>query len=83
LSGSCHKAAYAHDTYDRLPRIACPALVITGKEDPLIAWENSRMLAERIPGAKLIPLEPAGHAFWAEQPEKTRAAILTFLREQR
>jgi len=32
------KAAYAHDTYDRLPRITSPTLVITGKDDALISW---------------------------------------------
>ena len=73
------KAAYAHDTYDRLPRITSPTLVITGKEDVLISSENSRILAERIPGAKLILLEPAGHVFWMEQPEQSREAILAFL----
>lgn len=77
------KAAYAHDTYDRLPHIACPTLVITGKDDALISWENSRILAERIPGAKLVLLEPAGHAFWVEQPEKSREAILAFLQAHR
>jgi 3-oxoadipate enol-lactonase len=73
------KAAYAHDTYDRLPQIACPTLVITGKDDVLISWENSRLLAERIPGARLVLLEPAGHCFWLEQPEQSREAIMTFL----
>lgn len=73
------KAAYAHDAYDRLPQIACPTLVITGKDDVLIAWENSRLLAERIPGAKLVLLEPAGHVFWTEQPEQSQTAILSFL----
>lgn len=77
------QAAYAHDTYDRLPYIACPTLVITGKDDALISWENSRILAKRIPGAKLVLLEPAGHAFWVEQPEKSREAILAFLQAQR
>lgn len=76
------KAVYAHDTYDRLPQISCPTLVITGKDDVLISWENSRILAERIPGAKFILLEPAGHLFWGEQPEQSRAAILTFLQER-
>jgi pimeloyl-ACP methyl ester carboxylesterase len=75
------KAAYAHDAYDRLAQIACPTLVITGKDDALISWENSRILAERIPGAKLVLLEPAGHVFWLEQPEKSLAAILGFLGE--
>lgn len=74
------KALHEHDTYDRLPKINCPTLIITGKEDALIAWENSRILAERIPGATLVLLEPAGHCFWLEQPDQSRDAILRFLR---
>ena len=73
------KALSAHDTYDRLPNISCPTLVITGKDDALISWENSRILAERIPGAKLEILDPAGHCFWLERPQESRAAILRFL----
>ena len=76
------KAVYAHDTYDRLPQIACPTLVITGKEDVLISWENSRILAERIPGAKYVLLEPAGHLFRGEQPRQSYEAILSFLDAQ-
>jgi len=76
------KAAYTHDTYDRLPQITCPTLVITGKDDVLISWENSRILAERIPGAQFVLLEPAGHLFWGEQPEQSRVAIRTFLQAQ-
>ena len=76
------KAAHAHDTYDRLPQITCPTLVITGKDDVLISWENSRILAERIPGAKFVLLEPAGHLFWGEQPEQSREAIRSFLQAQ-
>lgn len=73
------QAAYTHDTYDRLPQIACPTLVITGKDDMLISWENSRLLAERIPGAALVVLAPAGHVFWVEQAEQAQSAILSFL----
>ncbi|MCS6925720.1 MAG: alpha/beta hydrolase [Candidatus Binatia bacterium] len=73
------QAAHAHDTYDRLPQIACPTLVITGKDDALISWENSRLLAERIPGATLVVLAPAGHVFWVEQAERAQSAILSFL----
>ena len=74
------KAAHAHDTYDRLAQIACPTLVITGKDDVLISWENSRILAEQIPGAKLVLLEPAGHIFWTEQVQKSQEEIMSFLR---
>jgi 3-oxoadipate enol-lactonase len=73
------KALAAHDTYDRLPQIGCPTLIITGKDDALIAWENSRVLAERIPGARLEVLDPGGHCFWLERPEDSRAAIVRFL----
>ncbi len=73
-------AIAAHDTYDRLPRIACPTLVITGRDDALIPWQNSRIIAERIPGAQLEVLDPAGHCFWLERPEDSRAAIERFLK---
>ncbi len=73
------KAVLAHDCYDRLPQISCPTLVITGKDDALVAWQNSQLLAERIPGARLILLEPAGHCFWLEQPQRSHEAMAQFL----
>ena len=73
------KAVLQHDGYDRLPQIKCPTLVITGKDDALIPWENSRILAQRISGAELVLLEPAGHCFWLEQPERSGEAISGFL----
>jgi len=72
------KALSEHDTYDRLPNISCPTLVITGKDDALISWENSRILAERIADARLNILDPAGHCFWLERPEDSRDAIVRF-----
>src|SRR5262249_11270900 len=73
------EALQTFDTYDRLPQRTCPTLVITGKDDALIHWENSRLIASRIPGAQLTILEPAGHCFWLEQPEQSRDAIRRFL----
>ncbi len=73
------KAVLSHDAYDRLPEIGCPTLVITGRNDALVAWQNSQLLAERIPGARIIVLEPAGHCFWLEQPQTTYEAIRDFL----
>jgi 3-oxoadipate enol-lactonase len=73
------KAVLTHDAYDRLPQITCPTLVITGKDDALVAWQNSQLLAERIPGARLVLLEPAGHCFWLERPQQSHDAIAQFL----
>ncbi len=47
-----------------------------------MAWENSRILAERIPHATLRLLDPAGHLFWFEQAEETQKAVLAFLEHQ-
>ena len=77
------KAAYRHNTFDRLSQITCPTLVITGKDDALIAWENSQLLAEHIADSELVVLEPAGHVFWVEQPARSREAIRTFLQKQK
>ncbi len=77
------QAAATHNTFDRLAQITCPTLVITGKDDALIAWENSQLLAENIAEAELVVLEPAGHVFWVEQPAQSRQAIRTFLQKHR
>jgi len=73
------RAIVGFDAYDRLPQIKCATLVIAGKDDALISCENSRIIAERIAGAKLVILEPAGHSFWVEQPDQTVKAIADFL----
>jgi pimeloyl-ACP methyl ester carboxylesterase len=73
------EASLTHDTYDRLPEIACPTLVITGLEDLVIPAENSRVLADRIPNARLIAVRNAGHLFFIEKPAETVATIRDFL----
>jgi len=77
------KAALEHDTFDRLGKINCPTLVITGRDDALVAWQNSQILAEGIKGAKQVVLEPAGHCFWLERPKESRDAIAQFLAAQK
>jgi len=73
------KAMFAHDTFARLGQIECPTLVITGRDDALIAWENSRLLAGQIAQAELVVIEPAGHCFWLERLAESVAAIARFL----
>ena len=38
-------AVLAHDTYDRLPGIECPTLILTGDDDRVIPGESSEVLA--------------------------------------
>jgi pimeloyl-ACP methyl ester carboxylesterase len=68
-------------SYDRLPDIKAPTLVITGTEDRLIPYENSKLMADRIPGAELAIIENAGHGFFISDPtDKVSKTVLNFLR---
>ena len=74
------RASASHDTYDRLPSITAPTLVIDGADDPIFPAENSRLLAERIPGAERVVLEGARHVYFIEKQTEADAAVLDFLR---
>jgi 3-oxoadipate enol-lactonase len=82
VHGYAHQAQAiaAHDTYERLPRIAAPTLVIVGDADRIIPAGNSKILASRIPDAELVILENAGHGFSGEAAAETTRIILDFLR---
>lgn len=56
-------ATVQFNTYDRLPEIENPTLVACGTEDVIIPPENSKILAQRIPDARLVEFEGAGHGF--------------------
>ena len=74
------EAVLKHDTFDRLPRIEAPTLVLTGDADLLIPPGNSEILATRIPSAELKIISGGGHQVLVEQPEACNAAVLEFLR---
>lgn len=63
----------------RAAAVACPALVIIGKEDRMTPPSAGRALAGRIPGAASVEIEEAGHMVMVEQPEATLAALRRFL----
>jgi 3-oxoadipate enol-lactonase len=73
------QAAMAHDTWDELPAIAVPTLVVHGDADLLVPTPNGRLLAERIPGAELVLLPGAGHMLQADANAAVRGTTLAFL----
>src|SRR3989337_1262325 len=75
-------AVIQFNTLQRLADIKAPTLVISGTADRVVPPGNSRILAERIPGAHLVELEGAGHGFPAEKAEETNSTVLAFLRRQ-
>src|ERR1700688_161234 len=63
------EATYPLKTYERLPQIKAPTLVVTGAEDVLIPAKNSEIIASQIPGAKLHLIAGVGHAFMDAREE--------------
>jgi pimeloyl-ACP methyl ester carboxylesterase len=72
----------AWEAYSRLSGIAAPTLVIHGERDRLVPPGNGKLIAERIPGAKLVMIPHASHLFLTDQTEVSHHAILQFLNEQ-
>ena len=76
----CHAIARV-DTTGRLPGIAAPALVIAGALDQGTPPEMARVIAQGIPGARLVVLPEASHLSVLEQPLAFRSAVDDWLQQ--
>ena len=72
-------AALSHDTWERLPRIDRPTVILTGEDDQVIPAASSEVLHERIPDSLLYVVAGAGHLFFLERPDETVRALETFV----
>src|SRR5579864_9033526 len=70
---------FTWEAYSRLDRIKAPTLVIHGETDRLVPAGNGKLIAARIPNAKLVLIPHAGHIFATDQPEAAQAAVSEFL----
>lgn len=71
------EARAAHDTWDRLPQIACPVLIAAGRYDGIALPATQEKMAARIPGAELRWFD-GGHLFML-QDRSAYPAIAAFL----
>jgi len=62
-----------------LPRIACPTLVLCGREDMRTPLDHSEELAAGIPAARLVVFEACGHLSTIERPTAVTAALADWL----
>jgi len=76
------EADLAHDTGDRLGRIACPTLVVAGEEDTIFFREHHDMLATGIAGARLVVFPTAGHMPQVESSDAFNRELERFLATQ-
>jgi 3-oxoadipate enol-lactonase len=72
----------AWESYSRLSEIDVRTLVIHGESDRLVPPGNAKLIADRVPGAKLVMIPNASHIFATDQPDLAHEAILSFLTNQ-
>jgi 3-oxoadipate enol-lactonase len=71
---------FGFTTYDRLPQITAPTLIIHGDRDVIIPVENASILHQRIPGSQLHIVHGAGHGYPAQDPAGVHQLVTDFLR---
>ena len=62
-----------------LERIACPTLVLCGREDSWSPVPQHEEMARRIPNARLALVDHAGHMVTVEQPDPVNRALTDWL----
>ena len=67
------------DSRPTLARIACPTLVLCGREDAILPLELSEEIHAGIPGSRMVVVEKSGHMSAMEQPEAVNAALREWL----
>ena len=65
----------------QLADIQTPALVIANKDDTLVPWQRSEVLAAGLPNAKLAIMEYGGHASSVTMPAEFSQLLLNHLAE--
>jgi pimeloyl-ACP methyl ester carboxylesterase len=68
------------DTYDRLPQMKAPTLIVHGDRDQLVPVGNADILHERIAGSQVRIISGVGHMFFWEKAEESAGAIVEFLK---
>lgn len=75
-------AAQMHDTWEWLASIATPTLCLVGAEERLVPKANTRLLADRIPGARYVEVAGCGHDFPADDTDTTFRLLDSFFQEE-
>lgn len=75
------RAIARYRSFDRVPAVQAPTMVLHGDADRIVPLERGRELADRIPGARLEVLPGAGHNFPSEMPDAVHRLLLDFIGE--
>jgi pimeloyl-ACP methyl ester carboxylesterase/DNA-binding CsgD family transcriptional regulator len=62
------RAFFNIDVQQRAPLVSSPTLLLHGRNDLRAPFEEGRLLASLIPGARLVPLETGNHILLGHEP---------------
>jgi len=57
--------------------------VMGATNDQIVPFANQQLIAKRIPDARFVPFEGAGHGFLTERAVAVNSAVLDFWGERR
>lgn len=72
-------ASAEHNSWDALPLITAPTLVVHGTDDIFNPTANAPLLADRIPNARMHLIDGARHAYFEEYRATASPLVLDFL----
>lgn len=58
----------AIDVQAQVPQVRCPTLVLHGHDDARVPFDEGRLVASLIPGARFVPLQSRNHVMLAHEP---------------
>jgi DNA-binding NarL/FixJ family response regulator len=62
------RAFFEANVLEIVPQVRCPVLVPHAREDAIIPFEEGRLVASLIPGARFVPLESRNHILQDDEP---------------
>ena len=60
---------FAHiDVVERLPQVSCPTLVLHSRHEVRVPFDEGRLIASAIPGARFVPIDSRNHLLLESEP---------------
>lgn len=65
--------------FERAAQVACPTLLLLGRNDVMTPLKSGRALAARIAKSSVVEIDRCGHAMMSERPDAVLSAMREFL----
>jgi pimeloyl-ACP methyl ester carboxylesterase len=73
-------AGASFNAEERIHDIKAETLILAGRGDRVVPYENAYMISDKIPGSTVEIIDGGGHVFFMEEPETANEIIINFLK---